>query len=139
MNWKMGAAVLMLAACAACNRSAAKDTTAAPAIEPVADITIVGCVKPSDASAAGPSGAADTRYMLTDAKTTRNGSAVGTSGSTATPASTTYRLDDSRDGTIAPEVGHQVEIVAAVPAAEPGAKAPKLKVETIKMVAVPCP
>jgi hypothetical protein len=81
--------------------------------------------------------------MLTDAKSGKKDAdaPTGTTGSTATsPANaSTYRLSAS-DSTLSPEVGHQVEIVAMVedPGAAP-ATAPKLKVEKIRMIAVPCP
>jgi hypothetical protein len=141
MNWKLGATLLALSACVACNKGSSAQTKdpAAPAVEPVAEITVVGCVKPSDQSAAGPSGTTDTKYMLTDARSSKAGAPTGTSGSTSAPASNTYRLDDGKETTIAPEVGHQVEIVAVAPEPDPATKAPKLKVETIKMIAVPCP
>jgi hypothetical protein len=50
----------------------------------------------------------------------------------------TYQLD-AKDATIAPEVGHVVEIVAATPEPDPSGKTPKLKVQTIKFVAATCP
>jgi hypothetical protein len=124
----------------ACNRSAAQTKTEAA---PVAEITVVGCVQPSDQTATNAAGRSDTTYMLTNAKSGKKDAdaPTGTAGSTSTspPTATTYRLN-AKDATLSPEVGHQVEIVAVVedPGAPP-ATSPKVKVEKVRMIAVPCP
>jgi hypothetical protein len=75
------------------------------------------------------------------------GSAVGTSGTTATVAE--YRLD-GEDKTISPHLNHQVEITGTVQSssasttgaanAAPGSAAagPTLKVDSLKMIAATC-
>jgi hypothetical protein len=140
---------MALVSCA-CNSSAHSKKT--PAVEPAGDITIIGCVQPTDRST--PEGrTADTKYMLTNSREANpSGATAGTSGTagaagTASTAgrtnatdsrvSSTYQLDAS-DATIEPEVGHVVEIVAAAPEPDPTSKAPKLKVQTIKFVAPNC-
>jgi hypothetical protein len=118
---------------------AAQSAKDAPAVEPVAAVTIVGCVQPSDATATNADGVNDTKYMLTNAK----------SNSDDAKAASAHRLNAS-DATLSPEVGHQVEIVAVVDDPQPTptgtsgsssakATAPKLKVEKIQMIAVRCP
>jgi hypothetical protein len=146
-------AILTGVAVSACSKGAAqgrKDTT--PAAAPAAQITVVGCVQPSDKTATNAAGTNDTKYMLTrpkGAKKDDNKSTAGTTGNNAAADASTYRLDAS-DATLASEVGHQVEIVAVVEDVPPAAvgtgsgsgrtaAAPKLRVEEIKMVAVPCP
>jgi hypothetical protein len=147
--------LLLVVGCAACNRTSAQSSKdQAPAVEPVAHVTIVGCVQPADHTATNTSGTNDTKFMLTHAKAGDSTNATGTSGTSgnaSAPPSTagTYRLSGS-DDTLSPNVGHQVEIVAVVqdPLAAPAATmggtaaytpAPKVKVETIRMIAVPCP
>jgi hypothetical protein len=134
--------VLALVSCA-CSGSA--QTKKAPAVEPAGDITIIGCVEPTDKST--PAGrTADTKYMLTNAKeSNRSGATAGTTGAAGTTGTagssatgTSYQLDAS-DATIQPEVGHVVEIVAAAPEPDPSGKTTKLKVQTIKFVAAACP
>jgi hypothetical protein len=127
-------------ACAGCRRDNAAKAESTAQVVPAADITVVGCVEPADrapAGAVGTSGSGDSSYVLTDAHQSGSSGATGTSGS-STASARTYRLDAS-DATLAPEVGHQVEIVAAAPEPDSSGRAPKIKVATIKMVAVPCP
>jgi hypothetical protein len=153
MSRKLAHITLLLVGCAACGRGSAQSSRETAAqIEPVAHVTIVGCVQPADSTARNGEGVNDTKYMLTHAKATGGNTnvAASTSGGSAPPESTrrSYRLNGS-DATIGPEVGHQVEIVAVVEEPEPvptgtsGKSAttavPKVKVETIKMIAMPCP
>jgi len=123
-----------------------RPTAQAPA---VVRITVTGCVEPS-AQPAGDAIKIDTKYVLSDAKPGQNGQASRTGSTSGSSPSGTYRLN-ARDATLGPQVGHQVEIVAVVE--EPGtptpvgtsgspestAKAPKLRVERIKMVSATCP
>jgi hypothetical protein len=140
MSRTLVCAALVGVACLGCNRTAAQTKNEAV---PAAEITVVGCVQPSDQTATNAAGQKDTTYMLTNAKSgKKNADApTGTAGSTSPspPNATTYRLNAS-DATLSPEVGHQVEIIAVVedPGAAP-ATAPKLKVEKVRMIAVPCP
>jgi hypothetical protein len=156
MKQFIGFMTLAGVACIACSGSA---QSRRPAVEPGPEITIIGCVQPTDTST--PAGrTADTKYMLTNAHagnasgTSSTGGAAGTSGTAGTtgttagtsgsssrssaPVASMYQLD-AKDATIAPEVGHQVEIVAVAPDPDPSGKTPKLKVETIKFVAATCP
>jgi hypothetical protein len=135
MNWRVGSTILALAlACVSCKRTSETARNDTPQVVAGPEVTIVGCVKPTDTAVTGHS--SDTNYMLTDAKQTGGPrESVGTSGSTSS-APITYRLD-ATDASMSPEVGHLVEIVAATP--EPDPKAPKVKVQTIRMIAAACP
>jgi hypothetical protein len=147
MGKLIGFATMACIVGAACGSSAQAQK---PAVEPAGDITIIGCVEPTDRST--PAGKmADTKYMLTRAKEGKaSGTTAGTTGSTAgttgaagtagtsASGSRTYQLD-AQDSKIAPEVGHVVEIVAAAPEPDPSGKTPKLKVQTIRFIAAACP
>jgi hypothetical protein len=135
-----GTSLLMIAIAAgsiACNRGAAQ--TKETAVPPAAEITIVGCVAPSEPAVTNTTNATATKYMLTNARA---------NGADAKQPST-YRLD-ANDAMLDAEAGHQVEIVAVVE--EPDeratgtsgtstdkAPAPKLNVHTIRMVTALCP
>jgi hypothetical protein len=124
-------------------------------VTPVVRITVSGCVEASDQSA-GDAKKTDTKYTLTDAKSQttpkseQGGQTSGTGSQSGSQSSSTYRLNGS-DATLDPQVGHQVEIVAVVEdpgtptpvgtsgSSESTAKAPKLKVERIKVIAPTCP
>jgi hypothetical protein len=151
MNGKVGWVSLAAIACAAVTVSAQQKD---PQAVPVAHITVVGCLQPS---AQAGSTEASTKYSLTNVKPAS--AASGTSGTTGTSGTATasgtsgsqtaktYRLD-ANDSTLTPEVGHEVEIIAVVEdpdAAHAGKSAaakadmtPTLKVEHIRVVAVPC-
>jgi len=92
-------------------------------------------------------------FMLTSAAAVAANAPVGTAGAAA-PASVakTYRLD-AAETMIAPHVGHKVEVTGTVeepsaaaaagaPAEGAGAgaaaNAPRLKIESVKMVAATC-
>lgn len=111
-------------------------------------VTFSGCIEkaPSTSAAAPAAGAESTTFILTNASPAGAG-AVGTAGA-AKPAAR-YRLD-VEDAKISPHVGHKVEITGTVEdqpssasppsgAAASGAGGPKIKVESIKMVAATCP
>ena len=111
-------------------------------------VTFSGCIEkaPSEAGAAPAAGAASATFMLTNATPAGTG-AVGTAGA-AKPAAK-YRLD-ADDAKISPHVGHKVEVTGTVEeqpaspsspsgAAASGAISPKLKVDSVKMVAATCP
>lgn len=109
----------------------------------VARIIVIGCVEPTDQTAANAS-PSESKYKLTHAKSGKNDSSrtTGTSGG-ATDTATTYRLDNAQNATLAKDEGHQVEIVAII---EPDTAAtaaatiqPKLKVETIRVIKTTCP
>jgi len=59
-----------------------------------------------------------------------------------------YRLDDAEQAKIAPHVGHKVEVTGTIDPTSPSATAgatstaapaPKLKVDSVKMLASTCP
>ena len=126
-------------------------------------ITVSGCLQRAEQAPTGTSGAAasgaagatrsasETKFVLTNAAMSKSGT-TGTAGTT--PPSTAavaseYRLD-ADDAKVTPHVGHKVEITGTVdaapsttqPPAAPAASAanaPKLKVDSVKMVAATCP
>ena len=128
------AMIAVAAGSIACNRGAAQTKETAAVVPPAAEVTIVGCVAPSEPAVTNTTNATATKYILTNA--TANGANA--------KQPSTYRLD-ANDAMLDPEAGHQVEIVAVVE--EPDeratgtsgtstgkAPAPKLKVHTIRMV-----
>jgi len=129
---------------------AAQTTTqAAPQQRPTTKapekITITGCVERAD-QVAGASTLGTTVDSLTFVLITPPAEAVGTSGTkSAAPATDKgYRLD-ADVAKLNPHVGHKVEISGFVdePAATNGtgtaaANGPKVKVESIKMIAETC-
>ena len=124
-------------------------------------VTVTGCVQramsESPTGTSGVAGAAkpDTQFILANASA--GTATAGTSGTTtpstsSMPIAPRYRLDDAEQAKIAPHVGHSVEISGTIddatrassPSATPGASstaapAPKLKVDSIKMLASSCP
>lgn len=128
---------------------------------PAAVITIVGCVEPADQSATGQpstgqpstgqstsaSTKGDTKYHLTHAKAGKKSeSSTSSPGASSQPTASTYRLD-AKDSALSPHVGHMVEIVAIVPEPDTSAATgttaaagmpPKVKVQTVKMIAAEC-
>jgi len=133
------AMIAVAAGSIACNRGAAQTNETAAVVPPAAEVTIVGCVAPSEPAVTNTTNATATKYMLTNA--TANGADA--------KQPSTYRLD-ANDAMLDPEAGHQVEIVAVVE--EPDeratgtsgtstdkAPAPELKVHTIRMVTALCP
>jgi hypothetical protein len=113
-------------------------------------VTITGCVLqvPVDSRAEpGRSGVVPMTYVLTNVVSVRTGPS-NTSGTT--PTASTFRLvtDDSN---VSGHIGHKIEVAGTVenptgPAAPPtqtadasNANAPKIKVDSIKMVSAICP
>ncbi len=107
-------------------------------------VTFSGCVEkaPSDeASPPAAAPAASAQFILTNATAAAAG-AVGTAGSKPAPK---YRLDVD-DAKITPHVGHKVEVTGTLeeqPGSAGGATAsvasgPKLKVDSVKMIAASC-
>jgi len=117
-------------------------------------ITVSGCVQRTEQAPTGTTGAAgaarsttETKFLLTNAAITTSGTS-GTAGTTppSTAVASEYRLD-ADDAKLTPHVGHKVEITGTpeqptsptqAPAAS-AANAPKLKVDTVKMVSSTCP
>jgi hypothetical protein len=118
-------------------------------------LTVTGCVERADQVTPTGSTLGTTvdsmDFVLMKAKEGPNGTApAATSGSTAAesaapPAGPLYRLNGAV-GTLNPHVGHKVEITGEVAdrgptsaaAAQSGANAPMLKVDSIKMIAPTC-
>jgi hypothetical protein len=116
-------------------------------------ITISGCIQRAELGPTGTSGtagttpdASETKFLLTGAAM----SSAGTTGTAGTASDTTvaptYRLD-ADDAKLTPHVGHKVEIAGtveqpskAMPTPSPAAStsAPKLKVDTVRMIAASC-
>ncbi len=112
-------------------------------------VTFSGCIEkaPGEAGSAFATpepGAPRTTFILTNAS---RETPVGTSGS-AKPAAR-YRLDVD-EAKITPHVGHKVEVTGTVEeqpdsassasgALTSGARGPRFKVESVKMVAAACP
>jgi len=120
-------------------------------------VTVTGCIQRSAVEAptapGGTSGVAvpDTQFVLANA--TASPSPTGTSGtsSSAMTMAPRYRLADDAVMKITPHVGHKVEITGTIDAVSPStgatgttgatgnaANAPKLKVDSIKMMASTC-
>ena len=144
----LGASVGILAQDAPAPQTPSKSTAAKA-------ITVTGCVAKAEASApTGTSGAAgatasakETKFVLSSASMSPSATA-GTAGAANTPATaiaSEYRLDGD-DAKLTPHVGHKVEITGTVDeskgptqaAAASAANAPKLKVDSLKMVAPSC-
>lgn len=123
-------------------------------------ITVTGCIQQAEKGATGTSGTAsapasssanEPKFLLTNAalSTQASGEAAGTSGAAPSAASVAseYRLD-ADDAKLSPHVGHKVEISGTVskkaysatqaPAAS-AANAPKLKVDSVRMISSSCP
>jgi hypothetical protein len=154
-NWKYVMSLVFASAFAVAphaqtsTASATPDQSAAPA-----KITLTGCVERADQVAS--SGAAATTvdslsFMLIhaskDGGAASRPEAVGTSGTVSTSKGDMYRLD-ADVAKLNPHVGHKVEVTgvldstaASAPAAtDPPSResAPKVKVETVKMLAETC-
>jgi hypothetical protein len=115
-------------------------------------VTISGCIQNAPAGGAGATASAATapKFVLAKGKMVSGaaGSAVGTSGTTATVME--YRLD-GEDKALSPHLNHQVEITgtvqsssasatgAANAAPSTAAAGPTLKVDSVKMIAATCP
>jgi hypothetical protein len=107
-------------------------------------VTITGCLERSKESVA-----TGDRFMLNNIVPNAPSmtGTTGTSGSEKAPKASSYRLDGD-DSKLSPHLGHKIEITGTVedlpmsagtPAASGWAtEAPKLKVETVKMIASSC-
>jgi hypothetical protein len=130
-----------------------------PSSSSASKITVTGCVQratsdsPTGTSGSTSAAIPDTQFILANA--TAGSSTAGTSGTTSSSSSSMtaprYRLDDAEQAKIAPHVGHKVEITGTLddtskstsPSATAGATstaapAPKLKVDSVKMLASSC-
>lgn len=117
-------------------------------------ITVTGCIQKAAQAPTGTSGIAasgsamkEPQFVLANVSISATGTA-GTSGTTppVTAVASEYRLD-ADEAKLTPHVGHKVEITgtpepaprAAQPPAASAASAPKLKVDSVKMVSATCP
>ena len=114
-------------------------------------ITISGCVARQPEGQSAAAGAPAMPFSLTNAAAA--GAPVGTAGASTGAVAKTYRLD-AAESMISPHVGHKVEITGTVeePAASTASAsasaagasasstvtAPRLKAESVKMVAATC-
>jgi hypothetical protein len=153
MNRTIYATTAAAIACSAIGLAAQTSRDPSSQATPVARITVIGCVEPVAESAATTGDAKDSKYKLSHAKSGKSDSsqATGTTGGASqAPTATTYRLDNTKNSTLAEDVGDQVEIVAviepdtAAPTGTTGstraaATEPRLKVETIRVISTTCP
>jgi hypothetical protein len=120
-------------------------------------VTVTGCLEKASASStgatAGASASADTAKFVLNKVTADSSSASGTAGAAGTsgsahPTASSYRIDGD-DSKLTPHVGHKVAITGSVDSASAsgstgGASAsasaagPKLKVDSVKMIAASC-
>jgi hypothetical protein len=117
-------------------------------------ITVTGCIQKAAQAPTGTSGTAasgsamkEPQFVLANASLSASGPA-GTSGTTppVTAVASEYRLD-ADEAKLTPHIGHKVEIIgtpepgarATQPPAASAANAPKLKVDSVKMIAANCP
>lgn len=120
-------------------------------------ITVTGCIQRAEQGPTGTSGtpgasaaANEPKFLLTNAAMGSSGTGTsGTAGSVPSSAavSSEYRLV-AEDAKLTDHVGHKVEISGTVekassaatqPPAASAANAPKLKVDTVRMIASTCP
>lgn len=112
-------------------------------------VTFSGCIEKAPAEAGASAATAPPAFILANAAPAASGSASGTVGTTggARPASK-YRLDADA-AKLTPHVGHKVEVTGTVEempssatppsgATASSAAGPKLKVDSVKMVAATC-
>ena len=155
--WKVG--ILAGIACATAMGAAAQTTDSAQMRSSSSKdrVTITGCVQRADERAVGTSGAggagsAGATFILATGSSKSTMSPTGgvnpSSSAATTPSS--YRLD-ADEGKLTPHVGHKVEISGTIDAAStrssgttteppttPSSSTPKLKVDSIKMIASTC-
>ena len=111
-------------------------------------VTVTGCVQ--RAASDGPTGTSgtagaakpDTQFILANASAgTSTAGTSGTAGSSAATVAPRYQLDDDAASKITPHVNHKVEVIGTIdePKASAGSmSAPKLKVDSIRMIASTC-
>jgi hypothetical protein len=116
-------------------------------------ITLSGCVARQAEGLSASAGAPSMPFTLTNAAAVGASGPVGTAGASTAASATvakTYRLD-AAESTISPHVGHKVEITGTVEdqaasasetasgaTASATVTAPKLKAESVKMLAATC-
>jgi hypothetical protein len=155
--WRTGA--LTAIACAATIAAAAHTSGSTQDRSPGAadKVTITGCVRSADSKPVGTSGTvgntSDSKFILTDVIASDAAKSTAAATGAITPATASdagsYRLD-ADDSKLSPHLGHKVEISGTVeapstssPAATSAASAattlaPRLKVDTVKMIGSTC-
>ncbi|HEV8209904.1 MAG TPA: hypothetical protein VGP77_07265 [Vicinamibacterales bacterium] len=147
-------ALALFVSAAAVSVSLSAQTT--PSSSSAQKITVTGCVQratsDSPTGTSGVAGAAipDTQFVLSNASA---GTATAATSGATSPLSSAmataprYRLDDAEQAKIAPHVGHKVEVTGTIDPTSPSATAgatstaapaPKLKVDSVKMLASTC-
>ena len=151
--WSASAAVFVALGIGLAAQTAAQNPPPAPSPSSPGRIMVIGCVQPAAPNPTGTSGTAgsagaETKFQLTNVATSPTSGQGAGGASTSASTAKTYRLDGD-DAKLTPHVGHKVEISGTLDAAgageTPGASAgsssanpPKLKVDTVKMVASNC-
>ena len=117
-------------------------------------ITVTGCLAKAEPGATGTAGAAgatatekETKFVLNNVTSSPSGTAgtAGAAGASAAATASEYKLDGD-DAKLTPHVGHKVEITGTVDESKGASStspasstnAPKLKVDTVKMIASTC-
>jgi hypothetical protein len=141
MSWGMCAS---FAAVAVLGLAAQQPATSPNGASTSSSVTVTGCVARTPASPVGTSGstassagASDTKFVLDKA--------MASSPNSAASSASSYRLD-SDDAKLTPHVGHKVEITGTIQEDAAGAATsagsanmtPRLKVDTVKMLAANC-
>jgi hypothetical protein len=144
-------AVLAMTLAVALNNVAAQSSGASASPK----ITVTGCVQqvpPSPVGTTGTPAAADIRFELTNALPGADGTSPADliSSASTTSMADTYRLD-GEDAQLTPHLTHKVEITGTLEARETSppsgsasrggavATAPKIKVQSVKMISTVCP
>ena len=153
MRQRLWPAFLVAIVCAVTVGLVAQAPSSSSTSQASKQVTFSGCVEKAAAEpgAAPAAGTPSATFMLTNASPAGGSATVGTTGS-AKPASK-YRLD-ADEAKISPHVGHKVEVTGTVDEAPTstssatsptGATAsasasagPKIKVDSVKMVAATC-
>ncbi len=133
--------------------AAASTQTPARSVAKAVNLTVEGCVQRGPLAPSAPSGAVGTTGSAASFILASASKPVGTSGAasgSSIAVAPTYRLD-AEDSKLSPHVGHKVEVTGTVDSAMEGSRptspaeplesithAPKLKVESVKMIAANC-
>jgi hypothetical protein len=140
-------ALVLAATMAVCAQDQTSSQSSSTQSASAKTLTVTGCVQRAEEHPTATAGAADTKFVLTNASPKTNETA-GTSGTTApaaTDISSEYKLD-SDDAKLSNHVGHKVEISGTIeqpsrteekPPAS-AANAPTLKVDSVRMISSTC-
>jgi hypothetical protein len=112
----------------------------------ISSVTLTGCLErkaegssttPGAVGTAGAVGGADAAFVLT--KVMKPTGTAGSASATAAPLAASYRLD-ADNSKLAPNVGKKVEIMGTIAdqSGRDASEAPRLKVDSVKMIAASC-